>query len=289
MKRTILILILLLCFPSICFAPDIWMDVDAAVVVPVNIYPITDTDLVIDSGVTYDEAGMALYWNFTPPAGPATVTAVTPTTGSMQDWSGGTGGMYFMEIAASGGDDIDNDTEGTGWFSGTTTATAPFRGPTIGFRAAALNDALIDGGDELDVNLTKINNIVTQLSMLMDASTTVNADANLDGVVVDKSVLSHLMTPAADTSTYKASTDSLEALLTVPFVDIAAGAPGYNVSWFTGLNYLYEAWRNKTVTNTTGDTTEVRLYKDNGTTILTEANAEDDGTSFTKDEYGAED
>ena len=124
------------------------------------------------------------------------------------------------------------------------------------------------------------------LDKLIAVSTGINADADLTSVIVDKSILSHLMTPAADTSTYNASTDSLEALLTVPFIDIAAGAPGYNVSWFAGLNYLYEAWRNKTVTTGAG---EVQLYKNDASTILAETDVSDDGTDFTKGEYGAED
>lgn len=62
------------------------------------------------------------------------------------------------------------------------------------------------------VNVKEINDTVTQLEMLMDKTTSINADADLTSIVVDKSVLSHAMTPAADTSTYKASTDSLEAI-----------------------------------------------------------------------------
>ena len=62
------------------------------------------------------------------------------------------------------------------------------------------------------VNIKEINDVVTQLEMLMDASTTINADADLTGVVVDKSILSHVMTPAANTDTYRASTDSMQSI-----------------------------------------------------------------------------
>jgi hypothetical protein len=48
--------------------------------------------------------------------------------------------------------------------------------------------------------------------MLIDADTTVAADGNLEGVVVDGSVLSHTMTAGADTSNYQASADSQEAI-----------------------------------------------------------------------------
>ena len=49
----------------------------------------------------------------------------------------------------------NNDAEGFGWWSGKCTAVAPWTSPIYGFRAAALNNALIDGGDVLDVNITE--------------------------------------------------------------------------------------------------------------------------------------
>ena len=73
----------------------------------------------------------------------------------------------------------------------------------------------------------------------------------------------------------------------VAMVDLAAGAPSATASILSAINYLYEAWRNKTVTN--GSTDEVQIFKDDGATILCEADISDDGTSFSKAEYGAED
>lgn len=127
--------------------PDLWVDVDAALAeVPVNILPlIDDTDFkTIESAVAYNAAGMALKWNFVTTAGAYTQTAVTPTTGGDYDWASQGNGMYSIEIPASGGASINNDTEGFGWFSGVATGVLPWRGPTIGFRAAGLNDKLID-------------------------------------------------------------------------------------------------------------------------------------------------
>lgn len=126
---------------------EIWMDVDAALSeVPVNVMPlIDDTDFKsIEASVAYNAAGMALKWNFVTTAGAYTQTAVTPTTGGDYDWASQGNGMYSIEIPASGGASINNDTEGFGWFSGVATGVLPWRGPTIGFRAAALNNALID-------------------------------------------------------------------------------------------------------------------------------------------------
>lgn len=128
--------------------PDIWMDVDTALSeVPVNITPLIDnTDFkTIEDAVAYNAAGMALYWHFVTTGGAYTVTAVTPTTAGNYDWTDqGAAGIYTIEIPASGGASINNDTEGFGWFTGVCTGVLPWRGPVIGFRAAALNDALID-------------------------------------------------------------------------------------------------------------------------------------------------
>jgi len=138
---------------------ELWMDVDAALSeVPVNIMPLLDdTDFKSrETGVAYNAAGMDLVWNFVTTAGAYTQTAVTPTSGGTYDWTHQGDGMYSIEIPASGGASINNDTEGFGWFSGIATGVLPWRGPIIGFRAAAINDALIDGGDKLDVNAAEV-------------------------------------------------------------------------------------------------------------------------------------
>lgn len=138
--------------------PDIYFDVDTAISeAPVNIMPlIDDTDFKTrETAVAYNAAGMDLVWNFVTSAGGYTQTAVTPTTGGSYDWTHQGDGMYSIEIPASGGASINNDTEGYGWFTGIATGVLPWRGPVIGFRAAAINDALCDGGDVLDVSVTQ--------------------------------------------------------------------------------------------------------------------------------------
>lgn len=126
------------------------MDVDTALAeVPVNMLPLLDDTNFksIEAAIAYDAAGMALYWHFVTPAGAYTVTAVTPTTGGNYDWTDqGDAGIYTIEIPASGGASINNDTEGFGWFTGKATGVLPWRGPIIGFRRAALNDLMIEGG-----------------------------------------------------------------------------------------------------------------------------------------------
>jgi len=127
--------------------PDIWIDVDANLgEVPVNLLPLLDdTDFKsIEGGVAYDAAGMALRWHFVTTAGAYSVTSVTPTTSGAHDWTDqGDSGIYTIEIPSTGGT-INNDTEGFGWFTGSATGILPWRGPVIGFRAAGLNNLLID-------------------------------------------------------------------------------------------------------------------------------------------------
>lgn len=128
--------------------PDIWMDVDVALAeVPVNLLPLLDdTDFkAIEAAIAYNAAGMALYWHFVTPAGAYTVTAVTPTAGGDYDWTDqGDAGIYTIGMPASGGASINNDTEGFGWFTGKATGVLPWRGPVIGFRAAGLNNLLVE-------------------------------------------------------------------------------------------------------------------------------------------------
>lgn len=177
--------------------PDIWMDVDTALSeVPINIFPLTDdTDFKTrEEALTYDQAGLDLVWNFVTTAGAFTQTAVTPTTGGDYDWAHQGNGVYTIEIPASGGASINNDTEGFGWFVGYATGVMPWRGPVVGFRAAALNNALIDGGDLIDVNVTHVadtaqtanDNGADINAILEDTGTTLPATlATIDGIVDD--------------------------------------------------------------------------------------------------------
>ncbi len=151
------------------------MDVDTAVQVPVSLAPLVDkTDFVtIEDAIAYDEAGMAVAWNFVTTAGVMTTTAVTPTTGDDHDWfeEGTNQGMYSIEIPASGGD-ANNDTEGFGWITGETDTCVPFRGPTIGFRAAALNDINILATTAIVVSTAKAGTLsTTQMSTNLTEAT----------------------------------------------------------------------------------------------------------------------
>lgn len=138
--------------------PDIWLDVDVSLAeVPINKLPLLDsTDFVtIEASVVYNATGLTLVWNFVTPAGAFAQTAVTPTdTAGDYDWVNQGNGFYTIEIPASSGATINNDTEGYGWFSGVATGVLPWIGPVIGFRASGLNDLLIESAYSATRGLT---------------------------------------------------------------------------------------------------------------------------------------
>jgi hypothetical protein len=135
------------------------MTVDAAVTVPVNVCALTDdTDFKSrEESVAYNASGLDLTWNFVTPAGVQTQTAVTPTnTGGSYDWVNVGNGMYNIEIPASGGGSINNDTEGYGWFNGVATGVLPWVGPVIEFVPANVVNSLVTGIDKLQVDSVEI-------------------------------------------------------------------------------------------------------------------------------------
>ncbi|MBU2249353.1 MAG: hypothetical protein KKD77_21575, partial [Gammaproteobacteria bacterium] len=148
-----------------------YIDVDTAVVVPMNKYPVTKVDgLTLEPALVYNYTGIWVHWHFITTAGVMTTVAITPTTGGVYDISEplADASMYAIEIPASGGASANNATEGMGWITGGATGLLPFTGPECTFRAAALNDALIDGGDNLDVSLTEIGGVAQSATDLKD-------------------------------------------------------------------------------------------------------------------------
>ena len=234
--------------------PDLWMDVDAALSeVPVNIDPLVDdTDGKTIENCTYNQAGLALYWNFVTTAGAFSHTAVTPTdTGGNYDWVSQGNGMFTIEIPASGGASINNDTEGFGWFSGVATGILPWRGPTIGFRAVGLNNLLIDDAFSATRGLAGT------------ALPAAAADAAGGLPISDAGGL---------------DMDAIKALLDTTAIAELAADPGATPGGILkALMLLYMKARNaETVT-----ATEKTVKNNAGATVLTHA-LSDDGTTFTK-------
>jgi hypothetical protein len=227
----------------------IFYDVDAALAeVPVNVAPLTDdTDFKsTEEAVAYNASGMDLEWHFISSAGAYTVTAVTPTTSGTYDWAHQGNGMYTIEIPASGGASINNDTEGYGYFVGKITGVLPFRGPTVGFRASGLNDLLCDsaysttrglsgtalpnaaadapgglpisdaGGLDLDAKLANTNEVTAaRMGALTDWINGGRLDLIIDDILADTAdIQPKIGTPAvsvsADLAAVKAQTAAIE-------------------------------------------------------------------------------
>lgn len=75
--------------------------------------------------------------------------------------------------------------------------------------------------------------------------------------------------------------DAITEIWAKAMTDIAQGAPSSTASVLTAINYLYEAWRNKTTTTAT----LITVMKDDGTTGLVKSTIGDNATTFTKDEF----
>lgn len=297
-----------------------WMDVDAALAaVPMNVMPlIDDTDFkTIEDSLVYNQSGLALKWNFVGTDGSFTQTAVTPTTGGGDyDWINKGGGMYSIGIPASGGASINNDTEGFGWFTGKCTGVLAWSGPRIGFRAAGLNNLLIDlaysatrglggtalpdaaadaagglpisdaGGLDLDTLLGYLTGAVALASVCtetrlaeLDAA---NLPADIDTIAVDVAGLDGAAMRGTDNAN-TTTPPTVDEIWAKAMSDLAQGAPSATASVLTAINYLYEAWRNKTLTTSS----EVGLYADDGTTKIVKSAISDDGTTFTKGEMAS--
>ena len=160
MKKLLLVLLL----PLMANA-QIYMDVDTAVTVPVNKAPLTNDGTTADIGVTWNESGLSLVWHFVDTAGVVTSTAVTAAASGDYGWSHTAGGVYKIAIPASAGVTINNDAEGSGWFTGSSTVNYIWSGPIITFRNAAVNNAIIDtattfGSDGVNVATGGLDNEV---------------------------------------------------------------------------------------------------------------------------------
>jgi hypothetical protein len=97
----------------------------------------------------------------------------------------------------------------------------------------------------------------------------------------------YLILPVGRTYVDTLSAEAITAIWDQAMSDLSAGAPSATASALTALNYLYEYWRNKVVTDSANN--EIVVYKDDGSTKLCESDISDDGALFTKGEFGAAD
>ncbi len=161
----------------------------------------------------------------------------------------------------------------------------------------------VDGTDQTPNDMSgDIDEILTDTGTTIPGTIT-TAQNDLDtitggvGVVLDADAITAAKIADDAFSAEHFATNSLtnDALATswvteiwsIQMTDMAAGNPSITATANIVLNWLYEAWRNGYRTD--GTNSEIVLYKDDGTTPLVEADIADDGTDFTRQEFGAPD
>ena len=293
--------------------PDIWVDVDTAIVAPMSLMPIMQNDgLTIEPALVYNFAGIAVQWNFVTTAGVYTAVSITPTTADDHDISEVVAnlGLYGIEIPAAAGD-ANNDTEGFGWITGMATGLLPWRGPTIGCRAAALNNALIDGaysatrglagtalpdavadaagglpisdagGLDVDTKLANTHEVTAaRMAALTDWINGGRLDLILDIIAADTTTdIPALIAALPDAAAINA--EVVDALATDTYAEPGQGNPAATTSLSAKINYLYKAWRNQN----TRTASQANIYNDAADTIDQKAAISDDATTFIKGEW----
>ena len=109
------------------------------------------------------------------------------------------------------------------------------------------------------------------------AGVTLGADAITAAKIADDAFSAeHFATDSITTVAVKS-----DALDKIVMSDLATGAPSATASLPVALNWVYEAFRNKTLTTAT----LVTIKKDDGSTDLAKATISDDATTFTKEEF----
>ena len=152
-------------------------------------------------------------------------------------------------------------------------------------------------GGSAEINPPSLDTLLD--SILEDTGITIPAAmAVVDGIVDDILVHTGTTLPATLATAQddldiltgsdgaELSTDAITAVWAKAMSDLSAGAPSATASVLTAINWLYEAWRNKVTTNKTNK--KIKVFKNDGVTVLTESDTTDDGTTFTKGEFAEE-
>lgn len=84
-----------------------------------------------------------------------------------------------------------------------------------------------------------------------------------------------------DVSAAEVNAEVADVIKTDTISEMSQGAPPGSPTLQQAVNYLYKAWRNKNMT----DSSTIEIYDDAGSTVLFKSPISDDGTDFTKGEY----
>ena len=127
--------------------------------------------------------------------------------------------------------------------------------------------------DTIKAETASIQTETTALDTLTQAA----GDGDLAAILVDTGEIG---TAGVGLTNITINAASVTAVWAKAMSDLAQGAPSATASVLTALNYLYEAWRNKT----TATATLITVMKDDGTTALVKATIGDVTGTFTKAE-----
>ena len=108
---------------------------------------------------------------------------------------------------------------------------------------------------------------------------TIAAVTVVNGLAANVITAAAIATDAIDADALAA--DAITEIWAKAMTNLTQGAPSATASVLTAINYLYEAWRNKTTTTAT----LITVMKDNDTTGLVKATISDNGTTFTKAKF----
>ena len=121
--------------------------VDTAIIMVVGPC-IDDTNFkTLEEAITYDAVGMDISLIVEKTDGTTAITAITLTTGGVNDWTHKDGGYYEIEITAA-----QNTEEGVAFLRGICTGVLPFESPRYDIEIANVYDSLRKGIDNLIVD-----------------------------------------------------------------------------------------------------------------------------------------
>jgi len=155
-------------------------------------------------------------------------------------------------------------------------------GPTAAQIADAVWDEVLDGShavsDSSAERLKAIDNKLPSgnISDFDESTDNVNLNASQTGVTIGT------VNAFGSTATAQIATEMSDALRTDTIPELSSGVPPATPTLIQLMMYLYMAWRNQT----TESTSESKI-RNNAGTIITKASLSDNGTEFTKAQYGA--